>query len=118
MNLQTIDLIVPNVPAATRFFAEIVGLTATVAEERFAEIPAGSVKIMLSPDAMVPVSDAAGVILHFETGDVHAAEERARVAGADILQSTTTTDWGWESCLVKGPAGVVVDFYRPLKQQN
>lgn len=114
MSLSTIDLIVPNVPEATRFFADVVGFTANVAEERFAEIPAGAITLMLSPDAMVPMENAAGVILHVDVDDVAAAEERARNAGADILQATMTTDWGWESCLVQGPAGTVVDFFHPL----
>lgn len=114
MNLSTIDLIVPNVPEATRFFTEVACLDASVAEERFAEIPAGAITIMLSPDAMVPMENARGVILHFEVDDVAAAERRARNAGADILQATMTTDWGWESCLVQGPAGTVIDFFKKL----
>lgn len=115
MNLTTIDLIVPNVPEATLFFTDVAGLNANVAEERFAEIPAGAITIMLSPDAMIPMERAAGVILHFKVDDVASAEARARGAGATILQATMTTDWGWESCLVQGPGGVVVDFYRPLE---
>lgn len=114
MTLTSIDLIVPDVPAATRFFAEVVGLVATVAEERFAEIPAGAVTLMLSPDAMVTMGNARGVILHVAVDDVAAAADRARAAGATILQQPMTTDWGWESCLIAGPAELVIDLYHDV----
>jgi len=32
--------------------------------------------------------------------------------GAEILHGPAITDWGTESLLVKGPAGLVIDFYR------
>lgn len=114
MNLNKVDLIVPDVPSAAHFFQEVVGLTPTVLDDRFAEIPAGAVTLMLSPDAMVPVRPAAGLILHFETDDVPMAEAHARSMGIEVLQTTMTTDWGWESCLVQGPADCVIDFYRSI----
>lgn len=115
MSLQTIDLIVPDVLSAASFFTDIVELRANVLDERFAELDAGAITIMLSPDAMVPVDNAAGVILHFQVDDVGAAADKASAAGAKVLKEPFTTDWGWESCLIAGPAGVVVDFYRPTE---
>lgn len=115
MSLQTIDLIVPDVLSAAAFFTDIVGLGANVLDERFAELNAGTITIMLSPDAMVPINNAAGVILHFQVDDVSAAVSRASAAGVKVLKGPLITDWGWESCLVAGPAGVVVDFYRPIE---
>lgn len=115
MTLQTIDLIVPDVRAAATFFTDVVGLRANVIDDRFAELDAGSITIMLSPDAMVPVENATGVILHFQVTDVHASAAHASSAGATTLKEPFRTDWGWEACLISGPAGVVIDFYRPLE---
>jgi predicted enzyme related to lactoylglutathione lyase len=114
MRCNTIDLVVRDVPAATRFFQEVVGLPARAAEARFAELEAGPITLMLTPDAMVPTRPAAGVILHFEVDDVAAALGRARDRGAQALLEPTRTDWGWDSAMIAGPEDLVVDFYRPV----
>lgn len=101
-------------PAAAAFFRDVLGLTLRVNEERFAELDAGPVTIMLSPDALVPVKPAAGTILHFRVADVAEALERARGRGAPVLLEPTRTDWGTESALIAGPGDIVIDFYRPV----
>ncbi|MGC4190734.1 MAG: VOC family protein [Thermomicrobiales bacterium] len=113
-NLNQLDAIVPDVPAATAFLTAILGVEPVYAEERFAEFRLGAMTLMLSPDAMVPMANAAGVILHFEVADVDAALDRARDAGATVLRETAPTDWGWESAMIAGPEGLVIDFYRML----
>lgn len=115
MNLDTIDLIVRDVPEATSFFTDFVGLTARVAEERYAEIDAGALTLMLSPEAMVPTKPAQGIILHFRVEDVHQAIKDARARGAAVLREPDTMPWGWESAMIRGPEGIVVDFYRPIE---
>ena len=109
---DNLDLVVRDVPAAAAFFRDVVGLTLRVDEERFAELDAGPVTIMLPPDAMVPTKPAAGVILHFQVEDVAEALEHARSRGATVLLEPTRTDWGWESAMIAGPEEIVVDFYR------
>ncbi len=42
MDLNRIDLIVSDMPAATAFFRDVVGLSERFAEERFAEFDAGA----------------------------------------------------------------------------
>jgi predicted enzyme related to lactoylglutathione lyase len=112
MKLDNLDVIVKNVPAAAAFFRDVVGLTLRVNEERYAELDAGPVTLMLSPDAMVPMKQAAGVILHFQVEDVAQALEKARSKGAKVLLEVTRTDWGTESAMIAGPEDVVIDFYR------
>lgn len=68
-NCNQIDLIVRNIPAATAFFRDVVGLTVRVEDARFAELDGGAMTIMLSPDALVPVREAAGVMLHIQADD-------------------------------------------------
>ncbi len=109
---DNLDLIVRDVAAAVAFFETVVGLRARVMDENFAELKSGEVTIMLSPSAMVPIKQAAGVILHFQVDDVGQARERARRHGAVILMEPTLTDWGTESLLVAGPEEMVIDLYR------
>lgn len=117
VKLNAIDLMVRNVPEATAFFRDVVGLPVNVAEERFAELDAGQFILMLSPDAMVPTRPAAGTILHFLVENVTEALEQARKKGAKVLLERTQTDWGWESAMIAGPEDTVIDFYRPLEVQ-
>jgi catechol 2,3-dioxygenase-like lactoylglutathione lyase family enzyme len=115
MRLDTIDLIVRDVPATAAFFRDILGLTVNMDGERFAEIEASPLKIQLSPDAMVPTGPARGVILHFRVDDVRQTLEQARARGASILLEYTQTDWGWESAMIAGPEDIVIDIYRPIE---
>ena len=116
MKLSTLDLIVRDVPSAAAFFRDVLGLTLRANEERFAEVDAGPVTIMLSPDAMVPMKEAAGVILHFQVEDVAQAFEKAHSRGATVLLERTSTDWGWESAMLGGPEGIVIDLYKPVEE--
>lgn len=112
--IPAIDLIVRDVSGAAAFFRDIVGFELQVAEERFAQLAAGDLIVMLSPDALIPTSPAAGIILHVQVDDVGAALEVARARGAQVLLELTHTDWGTESAMIAGPEGIVVDFFRQL----
>ena len=114
MSLRSIDLIVHDVPRAVAFFRNVVGLAVVQEFERFTELEGGGVRLMLSPDALVPIANAAGIILHFEEPDIGAALRRANEHRATVLKGPLKTDWGTESLLVQGPEGVVVDFFHPL----
>jgi predicted enzyme related to lactoylglutathione lyase len=110
--LNSLDLIVGDVAGAAAFFRDVVGLALRVDVPGYAELGSGSMTIMLSAAALVPVSPAAGVILHFEVEDVAVALEKARLAGATVLMEPARTDWGTESALIRGPEALVIDFYR------
>lgn len=114
MKLDHIDLIVRDVPRATAFFRDLLRLNVVMEDARFAELDGDGIKILLSPDAMVPTRSAAGVILHFQVEDVEAEAAHARDRGATILKEPFQTDWGWESVLIAGPEKIVVDLYRVL----
>ncbi len=96
MELDKIDLIVEDVARSAGFFAGL-GLHLTANAPRFAE---------------------RGVILHFRVGDVDQAVERARSIGATVLLEPATTDWGWESAMIAGPEGIIVDLYRPVSPSD
>jgi predicted enzyme related to lactoylglutathione lyase len=110
--IVSLDLIVRDVPAAAAFFRDVVGLPLRVSEPRFAELDAGPITLMLSPDALVPTEPGRGVILHLAVDDVQAAYAEACRRGATGLLAPTRTDWGTESAMIAGPEGIVVDFQR------
>lgn len=109
--LKSIDVIVSDVPRAVAFFRDVVGLEVRQEFERFAELDAGGLSLPLSPDALVPVSSAGGIILHFEEPDLSAAVRRATAFGSTVLKGPLTTDWGTHSLLVQGPDSIVIDFH-------
>lgn len=110
--LTSIDVIVDDVRSAAALLHDAFGLEVNLVEDRFAELRADPLILMLSPDAMVPMLTARGVILHLEVEDPRARAARAVAAGATVLQDFTVTDWGTESVLLAGPAALVIDFYR------
>ena len=62
---------------------------------------------------LIPLEDfQSGIILHIEVEDVDQNYKRLKELDAEILHGPAATDWGTESLLVKGPAGLVIDFYR------
>ncbi|HEV4142826.1 TPA: glyoxalase [Streptococcus pneumoniae] len=62
---------------------------------------------------MVPLENfQSGIIIHIEVEDVDQNYKRLNELGIKVLYGPTVTDWGTESLLVQGPAGLVLDFYR------
>lgn len=112
--LDNIDIVVPDVPAATRFLLDAVGLTAGVAEDRSAQFTTGGITVVLTPELPVDPAPNHGTVLHFRVPDVEAALARATAAGATVLRGPGNTDEGTHSVLLAGPADLVVDLYRPV----
>ena len=102
-------------PAAVAFFQEAVGVVPRYTDANFAELDTGTVTIMLSPAALIPVAPARGVIVHFQVEDVAEALARAQAAGATILRQPALTDWGTEAAFIAGPEEIVVEFYRRVE---
>lgn len=113
--LNQIDLIVKDVKEATAFFRDVLGLPPVVDEERFAQFDLGALTVMFSPDALVPMEQAQGVILHFQVPDVAQALEQAQQKGANVLWGPQVTDWNTESVLIECPGGIRIDLYRPIE---
>lgn len=112
--LNTIGLIVSDVPAAATFFREIVGLQQAIDNPNFAQFTSNNLAIMLTRSAEVPTGKADGVILHILVDDVEDALQNALSRGATILQELNETEWWTESAMIAGPDGIVIDFYKPI----
>ena len=113
MNLNQLDLIVSNVPKVCAELEHILDKKADYVDDGFAQFTIGSHCLMLSRNHLIPLEDfQSGIILHIEVEDVDLNYKRLKELGAEILHGPAVTDWGTESLLVKGPAGLVIDFYR------
>ena len=113
MTLNQLDIIVSNVSQVCADLELILDKKADYVDDGFAQFTIGSHCLMLSQNHLIPLEDfQTGIILHIEVEDVDQNYRRLKELGAEILYGPVVTDWGTESLLVKGPAGLVIDFYR------
>ena len=113
MNLNQLDIIVSDVPQVCADLERILDKKSDYVDEGFAQFTIGSHCLMLSQNHLIPLNNfQSGIILHVEVEDVEQNYQRLKELGAEILYGPVVTDWGTESLLVKGPAGLVIDFYR------
>ena len=113
MNLNQLDIIVSNVSQVCADLERILDKKSDYVDDSFAQFTIGSHCLMLSQNHLIPMEDfQSGIILHIEVEDVEQNYQRLNELGAEILNDPAVTDWGTVSLLVKGPAGLVIDFYR------
>ena len=113
MNLNQLDIIVSDVPQVCADLERILNKKADYVDDSFAQFTIGSHCLMLSEKHLISLENfQSGIILHIEVEDVEQNYQRLKDLGAEILHGPSETDWGTESLLVKGPAGLVIDFYR------
>ena len=113
MNLNQLDIIVSNVPQVGADLERLLDKKADYVDDNFAQFTIGSHCLMLSENHLIHLENfQSGIILHIEVEDVEQNYQRLKELGVEILHGPAVTDWGTESLLVKGPAGLVIDFYR------
>ena len=113
MNLNQLDIIVLDVSQVCADLERILDKKADYVDDGFAQFTIGNHCLMLSQNHLIPLENfQSGIILHIEVEDVNQNYKRLKELGAEILHDPAVTDWGTESLLVKGPAGLVIDFYR------
>ena len=112
MNLNQLDIIVSNVPQVCADLERLLDKKADYVDGSFAQFTIGSHCLMLSQNHLIPLNNfQSGIILHIEVEDLEQNYQRLKEIGVEILNGPAVTDWGTESLLVKGPAGLVIDFY-------
>lgn len=104
-------IVAGTVDAAATFFRDAIGLDVT-GGDGYAEVDAGAFTFSVMRGAMVSVGGPGGFILQFPADDVTAATKRAARHGAVVLDGPVKTDWGTESAFLRGPDGIVVEFFR------
>ena len=113
MNLNQLDIIVSDVTQVCAELESILDKKADYADDSFAQFTIGSHCLMLSENHLIPLENfQSGIILHIEVEDLEQNQKRLKELGIEILHGPCEPDWGTESLLVKGPAGLVIDFYR------
>ena len=113
MNLNQLDIIVSSIPQVCADLERILDKQADYVDQGFAQFTIGSHCLMLSQNHLIPLEDfQSGIILHIEIEDLEQNYQRLKERGVEILHGPCEADWGTESLLVKGPAGLVLDFYR------
>ena len=113
MDLNQLDIIVSDVPQVCAELESILDKKADYVDNSFAQFTIGSHCLMLSQNYLIPLENfQSGIILHIEVEDVDENQKRLKEIGVEILHDPCETDWGTESLLVEGPAGLVIDFYR------
>ena len=113
MNLNQLDIIVSNVPQVCAELEHILDKKADYVDDSFAQFTIGSHCLMLSEKHLISLENfQSGIILHIEIEDLEQNYQRLKERGVEILHGPCETDWGTESLLVKGTAGLVIDFYR------
>ena len=113
MNLNQLDIIVSNVSQVCSELEHILDKNADYSDDAFAQFTIGNHCLMFSQSHLIPLENfQSGIILHIEVEDVDQNYQRLKNLGVEILHGPAVTDWGTESLLVKGPAGLVIDFYR------
>ena len=126
MKIASIRLTTRDVPAVSRFYEEVTGVTASVIPglSGYAEIRFPSFLIALAseessarynPGAVVGASNRSA-ILEFEVDDVDA--ERARLEGIvrDWVMQPTDMPWGNRSMLFRDPDGNLINLYKPIRR--
>lgn len=113
MDLNQLDIIVSDVPQVCADLERILDKQADYVDQGFAQFTIGSHCLMLSQNHLVPLENfQSGIILHIEVEDLNQNYQRLKELGIQVLNGPALTDWGTESLLVKGLAGLVIDFYR------
>lgn len=112
MNLNQTDLVVSNIPQATKEFKLALDIQPDYADDHFAQFTVGQHCLMLTDKALVPMTPIhSGTILHFQVDNVDQELERLKDAGQTILYGPEKTDWGTYSLLIQGSDQIVLDFY-------
>ena len=113
MNLNQLDIIVSDVPQVCAELESILDKKADYVDNSFAQFTIGSHCLMFSENHLISLENfQSGIILHIEVEDLEQNQKRLKELGIEILNGPAVTDWGTESLLVEGPAGLVIDFYR------
>lgn len=126
MHFRYTILYVENVTRTIDFFEQAFGLQRGMIHESgdYGELDTGATKLAFSshqlmtelgkspgrPDASSPVFEIA-----FETQDVAASLEKARAAGAKVVQEAREEPWGQTTAYVTDENGYLIEICSPVK---
>ena len=125
MILRYTILYVEDVPAALAFFNRAFGVETAFLHEShdYGELATGETKLAFSSRSLMtrlgknPTSaraDAPTFEIAFETDNVDAAFQRAKDAGAAVVQEVRDEAWGQTTAYVADPNGYLIEICSPV----
>ncbi|MEW2128993.1 VOC family protein [Streptomyces sp. NPDC005435] len=126
MHFASTRVITDDVPRLVRFYERATGVSATWANEDFAELRTPSATLAIGSTRTVPLfapgsarpADNRSVILEFRVGDVDAVYDDLRGFARDFVNEPTTMPWGNRSLLLRDPDGNLVNFFTPATHRT
>ncbi len=110
-----------DVPAAARFYADLLGMTPTFSSDWYVSLRAGSWELAVvdARHATIPASHrgpaATGVLVTVEVDDVDAVHARVTAGGAhDVVLPLRDEPFGQRHFIAAGPDGALVDVVTPI----
>jgi catechol 2,3-dioxygenase-like lactoylglutathione lyase family enzyme len=125
MKLAQTRIVTRDVPALTRFYMALTGMTPT-GNDRYIELRAPGLALGISsqhvldqhiPGATMPEANRS-VILDFEVENVD--EERLRLTSivSEFVLEPTTQPWGTRSMLFRDPDGNLINFFTRIQSHD
>jgi predicted enzyme related to lactoylglutathione lyase len=123
MKLAQARLVTADVPALSRFYENVLGITA-IGSEDYVELRGPGSALAISSKRSVDLFNAGAaepaanrsVILDFQVSDVD--QERARLAALveQFVLEPTDQPWGSRSMLFRDPDGNLINFFSPIRR--
>ncbi|MFJ8937974.1 VOC family protein [Streptomyces sp. NPDC102365] len=122
MNFVSIRIITGDVARLVAFYERVTGLTASWANDDFAELGTPDATLAIASTRTVPLfapgsarpADNQSVITEFLVEDVDAVHKNLTEYVTDFVTEPTTMPWGNRSLLLRDPDGNLVNFFTPV----
>ncbi|PWK63974.1 glyoxalase/bleomycin resistance protein/dioxygenase superfamily protein [Streptomyces sp. CG 926] len=122
MQFVSTRVITGDVARLVDFYERATAVSATWANEDFAELRTGSATLAIGSTRTVPLfapgsarpADNHSVILEFLVDDVDGVYENLSGFVEDFVNEPTTMPWGNRTLLLRDPDGNLVNFFTPV----
>ncbi|MER5968875.1 VOC family protein [Streptomyces sp. NPDC002055] len=122
MNFVSVRIITGDVARLVDFYERATKVSATWANEDFAELRTASATLAIGSTRTVPLfapgsarpADNRSVILEFLVDDVDSVYRNLSGFVEDFVNEPTTMPWGNRALLFRDPDGNLVNFFTPV----
>ena len=102
-----------DVPAAKRFFRELIGADPYVDSPQYVGYKSGNTEIGLIPKGAT--QHESGALAYWDVSDIAASVKALEAAGGTVVQPITDVGYGLLVASVKDPNGATVGLRQPPK---
>lgn len=122
MKLSFARIVTTDVPALTKFYRDITGITPKILSEAYVEFQAAGASLAISSQNTMdaygarstsPASNRS-VVFDFQVEDVDSEYTRLRALIGDFVLKPTNQPWGNRSMLFRDPDGNLINFFTPI----